>query len=353
MRGCCLGAGYTQSLRVLETVAAAGLTAKSGLMLGLGETPQEVQIVLRDLRQVGCSVVTLGQYLRPSERELPVERFVPLAEFVAFRDLALSLGFSGVAAGPLVRSSSRALELQAAAASAAATAAANWNTARPRASGLTCLVRDLGRIAYPAYLDPQRRLVAGCQAGETGDTLLLVEHAPVLTWGSDGGDDQVLAPREVLKRKGISVFAVDRGGSITYHGSGQLTVYPILNVGRHGPDVHLHLWRPEEALIRTLGDWGIRGSRRRGFPGVWVGSAKIAAIGIAVAKGVTSHDAALNLAPDLSAFSLINPCGQSGVRATSVRAVTGAAPTREEAAREFCRRFADVYRMDLGALQEP
>ncbi len=330
------GAGYRRSLRVLEAAAAAGRTVKSGLMLGLGETAEEVEGALKDLRQVGCSVVTLGQYLRPSERALPVERFVPPAEFDAFRALALSLGFSGVAAGPLVRSSYRAHELMAAATSA------GGSTARP-----ICRVRDLGRMAYPGYLDLQRRLVAERQAGESDDTLLLAEHDPVLTWGRDGGEDQVLVSREVLRRKGISIFAVDRGGSITFHGPGQLMIYPILDLRRHGSDVHLHLRRLEEAVIRTLGDWGIKGSRRSGLPGVWVGSAKIAAMGVAVAKGVTSHGAALNLDPDLDAFRLINPCGLPEAAATSVRAVAGAAPAREKAAIDFCRNFADVYGVHL------
>lgn len=353
------GADYGRSLDVLARASAAGLVTKSGLMLGLGETAEEVERVMVNLRAAGCSLLTLGQYLRPSERELPVERYVAPSEFEDLRTLALSMGFSGVAAGPLVRSSYQALEL-------AVSASAARTPARPEA---TLHVRDLGRIGYAEFLRIQEELVAARQNGGIGDTLFLAEHDPVLTCGRDGGEDQVLVTPEVLREKGIAVVASDRGGSITYHGPGQLMIYPILDLRRFGSDVHLHLWRLEEAIIRTLAGWGIPGDRRSGYPGVWVedartGPAKIAAAGIAVAKGVTSHGAALNLDPDLGAFELINPCGLRGAAVTSVRArlerlaggnppgcdaaaALAPVPGREQATTDFCRHFSDVYGLTL------
>ncbi len=248
-------------------------------------------------------------------------------------------------------------------------ATAGGKAAEPRVR-----VTDLGRIAYPAFLEVQRRAVRSLQASAAGSasdgdlsaaagTLFFAEHDPVLTSGRDGGEDQILVGPEVLARKGIPVVVADRGGSITYHGPGQLMIYPVLDLGRFGSDAHLHLWRLEEAVIRTLAGWGIPAARREGYPGVWTlapgpaGSpangglpgtvAKIAAIGIALAKGVTSHGAALNLDPDLGAFGLINPCGLAGVVVTSVRALTGRTPDRAEAIATFSRHFAGVYGVSL------
>jgi len=216
-------------------------------------------------------------------------------------------------------------------------------------TGRHCLVQDLGRIPYAEYLALQSRFVARRQAGEIGDTLLLAEHDPVLTYGRDGGEDQVLVPRETLQRMGIPVVATDRGGSITYHGPGQLMVYPILDLGGFGSDLHLHVRNLEETVIRVLRDWGIDGRCRPGYPGVWVGNAKIAAVGMAVSRMVTSHGMALNLDPDLAFFDLINPCGLRGVPVTSVKVETGSAPPREDAVRALCRRFSEVYGLDLEA----
>ncbi len=368
------GADYGRSLDVLARASAAGLVIKSGLMLGLGETAEEVERVMVDLRAAGCSLLTLGQYLRPTERELPVERYVSPPEFEDLRTLALSLGFSGVAAGPLVRSSYQALELAVSAGAARTPArpeapAATLHGCQAQDGGPTCHVRDLGRIDYAEFLRIQGELVAARQKGGIGDTLLLAEHDPVLTCGRDGGEDQVLVTPEALREKGIAVVASDRGGSITYHGPGQLMIYPILDLRRFGSDVHLHLWRLEEAIIRTLAGWGVPAARRPGCPGVWVedartGPAKIAAVGIAVARGVTSHGAALNLDPDLGAFGLINPCGLRGAAVTSVRtrlerlaggnppgrdtaAAPAPVPGREQATTDFCRHFSDVYGLAL------
>lgn len=221
-----------------------------------------------------------------------------------------------------------------------------------------CRLRDLGRIAYAEFASIQAELVERRLAGDIGDTMLLAEHDPVLTSGRDGGEDQVLADPETLRRAGLTVVATDRGGSITYHGPGQLMIYPLLDLGGFGSDIHLHVRRLEEVLIRTLAGWGIVAERRPGYPGVWVGEAKIAAVGIGVRKWITSHGAALNLAPDLTHFEFINPCGLRGAAVTSVLGQFGeagagrtdlpsAADLRARAVREVARHFAEVYGVTL------
>jgi len=368
------GADYSRSLELLRQAAGAGLVTKSGLMVGLGETMEEIEAVLADLRRAGCLLLTVGQYLAPTAGHLPVERYLTPGEFESLRRRALALGFAGVAAGPLVRSSYRAAELLAGARKARNAAAHLPLYAWPTL-GRTCLVRDLGRVPYPDFADRQRRAAAARRVGQAPDTLFFAEHDPVLTFGRDGGEDQVLVPPEVLSEKGISLIPADRGGSVTYHGPGQLMIYPVIGLERVGGDVHLHVRRLEEAVIRTLGEWGVQAGRRPGYPGVWVGgtvaggisgapgaceapasvgAAKIAAIGIGVTGGVAFHGVALNLDPDLEAFRLINPCGLRDGAVTSVRAVLqgragpgGGAPTRREAMEAFCRHFSELYGLEL------
>lgn len=211
----------------------------------------------------------------------------------------------------------------------------------------TCRVLDIGRIAYRDYLGLQDGLVARRIAGEIGDVLVLAEHDPVLTYGRDGGIDQVIVPREVLAAEGVTLEPTDRGGNITYHGPGQLMIYPILDLHGHGRDIHLYLRQLEETIIRAVARWGITGGLREGLPGVWVeapmGPAKLAAIGIAVNKWVTSHGSALNLDPNLAHFSLINPCGMPGAGVTSVKALTGRAPSRAEAVACVAEAFGEVF----------
>ncbi len=211
----------------------------------------------------------------------------------------------------------------------------------------TCAVRDVGRLSYRDYLEFQDGLVRRRIAGEIGDALVLAEHDPVLTYGRDGGLDQVLAPPATLEAEGIDLVPTDRGGNITYHGPGQLMVYPLLDLREHGQDIHLYLRQLEETIIRAVRRWGIDGGLRQGLPGVWVGSAKLAAIGIAVTRWVTSHGSALNLDPNLAHFSLINPCGLPGTGVTSVKALTGRAPERGEAVAAVAEAFGEVFGVEM------
>ncbi|WP_435004370.1 lipoyl(octanoyl) transferase LipB [Xanthomonas arboricola] len=176
---------------------------------------------------------------------------------------------------------------------------------------LPAQLRDLGRQAYaPVWRAMQRFTDARDEA--TADEVWVVEHAPVFTLGQAGKPEHVLAPGE------IPVLQVDRGGQVTYHGPGQLVVYPLLDLRRLKIGVRDYVCKIEQALIDTLGEWNIVAERREGAPGVYVGGAKIAALGIRVRRGCTFHGLSFNVAMDLEPFHRINPCGYQGLQVTSV-----------------------------------
>ncbi|NIK40187.1 lipoyl(octanoyl) transferase [Xanthomonas arboricola] len=171
--------------------------------------------------------------------------------------------------------------------------------------------RDLGRQEYaPVWRAMQRFTDARDDA--TADEVWVVEHAPVFTLGQAGKPEHVLAPGE------IPVLQVDRGGQVTYHGPGQLVVYPLLDLRRLRIGVRDYVCKIEQALIDTLEEWNIVAERRDGAPGVYVGGAKIAALGIRVRRGCTFHGLSFNVAMDLEPFHRINPCGYQGLQVTSV-----------------------------------
>lgn len=175
------------------------------------------------------------------------------------------------------------------------------------------LQRRLGRVAY----EPTWRAMQAFNAArtiETDDQLWLVEHPPVFTLGLAGKREHLLAPGD------IPVVPTDRGGQVTYHGPGQVVAYPLLDLRRSGYGVKELVRRLEGALIEVLEGYGVRGERKAGMPGVYVGEAKIAAVGLRVARGCTYHGVALNVDPDLEPFSRINPCGHAGLAVTSLAA---------------------------------
>ncbi|WP_127159466.1 lipoyl(octanoyl) transferase LipB [Xanthomonas arboricola] len=176
---------------------------------------------------------------------------------------------------------------------------------------LPAQLRDLGQQAYaPVWRAMQRFTDARDEA--TADEVWVVEHAPVFTLGQAGKPEHVLAPGE------IPVLQVDRGGQVTYHGPGQLVVYPLLDLRRLKIGVRDYVCKIEQALIDTLDEWNIVAERREGAPGVYVGGAKIAALGIRVRRGCTFHGLSFNVAMDLEPFHRINPCGYQGLQVTSV-----------------------------------
>lgn len=168
---------------------------------------------------------------------------------------------------------------------------------------------SLGRRDYRETLDRQFELRAQRQAGSIVDTILTVEHPPVITEGrrEAGGDFRVLPG--VLRARGIAVEKVNRGGRLTYHGPGQLVAYYIISLKERGLKIPQLVRAVEETVLKTLEAFEVCGRRREGFPGVWVGERKIASVGMAVDKGVSMHGMALNVNPDLDHFDFIIPCG--------------------------------------------
>ncbi len=172
-------------------------------------------------------------------------------------------------------------------------------------------LRDLGRQPYePVWRAMQA--FTDARGADTPDELWLVEHDPVFTLGQAGKDEHVLMPGE------IPVLHVDRGGQVTYHGPGQIVLYPLLDLRRLKLGVREYVDRIEQAVIDTLAEWNIQGARRDGAPGVYVAGAKVMALGIRVRRGCSFHGLAFNIAMDLEPYRRINPCGYQGLQVTSV-----------------------------------
>jgi lipoate-protein ligase B len=198
-----------------------------------------------------------------------------------------------------------------------------------------------GRLAYGDAWALQKTLLEARQAASVPDTVLFVEHPPVITLGRAARASNVVAAPGLLATRGIDVFQIERGGDVTYHGPGQLVGYPILDLRAFDEDVARYVRALEGALIAALGTWGIEARRLAGYPGVWTGGAKIAAIGVAVKRKVTMHGFALNVDPDLAAFDLINPCGL-GRPVTSMARTLGRPVSLEEAAPRVASALADA-----------
>jgi lipoyl(octanoyl) transferase len=186
-------------------------------------------------------------------------------------------------------------------------------------------IRRLGRVAYGDALDLQKRLVEQRKAGEIPDQLLLLEHPPVITLGVKTRDDRshVVATPETLDHEGVEVFVSGRGGDVTYHGPGQLVGYPILDLRPDRCDVHRYVRDLEEVLIRAVAGFDIVSHRLPGLTGTWVGDEKLAAIGVRIARWVTSHGFALNVSTNLEHFGLIVPCGIADKGVTSLDKLSG------------------------------
>jgi lipoyl(octanoyl) transferase len=234
-------------------------------------------------------------------------------------------------------------------------------------AGKRLAVADLGTVPYGAALERQRNLAEDRIAGRLAeDLLLLLEHPPVVTLGRGTRDSSVPIAPDLLRRRGIEVFEIERGGDVTYHGPGQLVGYPIFDLRQHRPDLHWFLRQIEQALITALAAFDIPAERREGYTGVWSGGGtrKIASIGIHVKQWVTWHGFALNVTTDLTPFSLIVPCGIPDVEMTSVEKELGAASkdaegdlghqVREAVVNAFVRTFGfeGVEKMELAASAE-
>jgi len=213
----------------------------------------------------------------------------------------------------------------------------------------------LGRVAYGTALDLQRTLQGLRKAGRIENTLLLLEHPPVITLGRNAKLDNVLAPPEFLAQRGVELFEIDRGGDVTFHGPGQLIAYPIFDLRTFDPKVGAveYVRRLEEVLIRTCGDFGIGTQRIKGLTGVWTYAmpkkpeAKIAAIGVHISRSVTTHGFALNVSTDLDFFSLIVPCGITNKPVTSMERELQKSLTLEDVATAASRNFGRVFNTQM------
>jgi lipoyl(octanoyl) transferase len=211
----------------------------------------------------------------------------------------------------------------------------------------TLAVRRLGRVAYKDAVLLQQQLVEERRAGTIGDTLLLVEHPHVLTLGvrGDGGRGHILATDEALASRGIEVHETGRGGDITYHGPGQIVGYPIIDLNPDRRDVHRYVRDLETVLIRTAADYGITAERVEGLTGVWVDGEKLAAIGVRIARWITSHGFALNVTTDLDYFTLIVPCGIADRGVTSLARLLGRPVDTAEVQIRIIDHFRNVFDM--------
>ena len=201
----------------------------------------------------------------------------------------------------------------------------------------------LGRVEYRAAWALQRGLAEARRQGLAPDTLLLVEHPHTFTLGRRGTPDHILLSEAERRRRQVSVVPIDRGGDVTYHGPGQVVAYPILHLGRWGGDVLRYVRMLEEVGIRAAAAFGVRAGREQGLTGVWVGREKLVAIGVRVSGWVTTHGLALNVAPDLSYFEDIVPCGLAERGATSLAKLLGRPPAQGEAVAALVDAFAAVF----------
>jgi lipoyl(octanoyl) transferase len=215
-------------------------------------------------------------------------------------------------------------------------------------------VRRLGRVAYDEALELQRTLVEERKAGRIPDTLLLLEHPHVLTLGvrKGGGRANILATPERLAELGVAVHEAGRGGDVTYHGPGQLVGYPIVDLRPDRQDVHRYVRDLEDVLIRTCGDFGIHAERLEGLTGAWVpqpthGLEKVAAIGVRIARWITSHGFALNVNTDLDFFRLIIPCGITDRGVTSLQRLLGRPIDADKVAERVVHHFGGVFARDV------
>jgi len=301
-------------------------------------------------------LLTLGQYLRPTVHHLPVQRFVAPAEFDKYRQWALAKGFRECVSGPLVRSSYRAEqalagnnaglentptpksgvrpglpESQGSEVASAAAAAESLDISE--IPGLTPLfgvptVRWLGRVDYePTWREMQR--ITDTRDENTPDEIWLLEHPPVFTLGLNADAGHVLAAGD------IPVVKIDRGGQVTYHGPGQLVVYPLIDIRRAGLGVRDLVTALERAVIEYCAGFGIKAECRKNAPGVYVDGRKVASVGLRIRRGASYHGLAFNVNMELEPFQRINPCGYAGLQMTQLADLGVPKASVEETGRAF------------------
>ncbi|HRF60058.1 MAG TPA: lipoyl(octanoyl) transferase LipB [Fimbriimonadaceae bacterium] len=204
-------------------------------------------------------------------------------------------------------------------------------------------VFDAGVMGYQPCWDLQKQLAAEVAADARPETLVLVEHPAVLTLGANFHSENLLHPEEWYAERGIDIVVTDRGGDVTYHGPGQLVIYPVFRVDRHGRDLHRWLRDLEETMLRTLAAFGLEGRRFPPHTGVWIGEKKVAAIGIKVRKWVNLHGIALNCENTLDIYDEFVPCGIRDYGVTSLSKALGRVFSVAEAKSPVLRSFQAVF----------
>ncbi|MDX2127554.1 MAG: lipoyl(octanoyl) transferase LipB [Chloroherpetonaceae bacterium] len=207
----------------------------------------------------------------------------------------------------------------------------------------------LGRMPYREAWALQRHFFNEVSKDESSDVLLSVEHLPVFTLGKTAKHEHLLIDEDLLKAEGIEILNVDRGGDITFHGIGQLVVYPIVNLKRRKPDIHVFLRDLEECVILTLDAFGIRAYRKshpdksQNYTGVWVGNQKICAMGIRYSRFTTMHGLALNVTTNMQYFRHIVPCGISEYPVTSMHEIIGQSLSLEVVTKAFLKSYSEIF----------
>lgn len=212
-----------------------------------------------------------------------------------------------------------------------------------------CVFLDLGKISYKKAYTYQRRIIDEIKFKLRSDTLVLCEHLPVITLGRLGKIENLIVDKHFLKIKGIEFFKIDRGGDITAHEPGQLTVYPMLNLkNRHETDLRLYLNNLEMTILNTLWDYGIKAQLIKGKTGVWVSDKKIASIGVGVTQWITYHGLSINVVNNLETFSFIRPCGMN-VEMTSVAKEAKVKVDFNEFKQKIIDNFKEVFKLNFVA----
>ena len=215
-----------------------------------------------------------------------------------------------------------------------------------------CEAHWLGIVPYDDGLRIQESAVQRLRSGDVPEQLLLLEHPHVFTLGRGADSSNILADRQQLESNSVEVHETGRGGDVTYHGPGQLVGYPIINLKPDRCDVHRYVRDIEEVLIRTIAEFGVTGTRIAGLTGVWVGNEKIGAIGVRIARWITSHGFALNVNTDLSYFKMIVPCGITDKGVTSISRLLGREIELGDVARIASLQFAQVFDRDVPVTEQ-
>jgi lipoate-protein ligase B len=212
---------------------------------------------------------------------------------------------------------------------------------------------QLGIREYNKILDLQKRMNSARKQNAIPDTVIFLEHYPCITIGAQGDHDSITVSRQLLNKQDIKVYETDRGGSVTYHGPGQIVCYPIIDLNNYGCDVTTYARNLEEMVIRTLNSFGISSRRKKGYPGVWVNSKrKIAAQGISVDRWVTMHGISLNVSPVMEHFTLIIPCGLRECEVVSMKEYLGQAVDVSAVLSEMIRQFSRLFDIELEEIGE-